>query len=248
MTTLLNYDKKHQNLIDLKKNSHLTKIRNDGLIVHKNMMKNVEDIVNFIIENEGDINAADENGVYPFEYAIKTNFVELAKSLLKINKVNYNQIIQSDSYIHLAAKQEYDLFKLILESNILDINSRNSQNETPLMIACKYLDIDNIMLLFENDNIDFLCKNDNDEDALEIAQKSLYITTNEFDNDHDSVNNNNVLSKEQYLDKILEIIDIYDIQKTVFKNSNNNNNQKNDPTPYNGWELDLGQGWLKRSF
>lgn len=199
MIFLIDYDKLHNNIMDIKNETFLTKIQR-----RKNIFI-VEEIVNLLIENVYDVNKPNEEGIYPLEYAIDSEFVELVSALLKTQKVNYNQIINycdiqsldqyesTGTYLHLAATCGTDILGMLLGLNVFDINARYSRNDTPLMLACKYDLDENIKLLFQNDKLDFRCKNDNNKDALQIVQGF-------YDEDNEN------LSKEQYLDELISII------------------------------------------
>lgn len=199
MIFLIDYDKLHNNIMDIKNETFLTKIQR-----RKNICI-VEEIVNLLIENDYDVNKPNKEGIYPLEHAINSEFVELASALLKTQKVNYKQIINycdnqsldqyesTGTYLHLAATCSTDILGMLLDLNIFDINARNSKNDTPLMLACKYYIDENIKLLFQNDKLDFRCKNDNNKDALQIVQGF-------YDEDNEN------LSKEQYLDELISII------------------------------------------
>ena len=51
-------------------------------------------MVNFFLEHGSDPNAPDKNGVYPLQYAIVNNSKEYVISLLKSNKIDFNQKIR----------------------------------------------------------------------------------------------------------------------------------------------------------
>lgn len=57
MNFLINYDKKYHNIIDFKENSFLTRINRESSWGCKNTKtnNNVEEIVNSIIQNGGDV-------------------------------------------------------------------------------------------------------------------------------------------------------------------------------------------------
>ena len=74
---------------------------------------------------------------------------------------------------------------------------------TPLIIACRCLLDRNVKILFTRDDLDFHCKNNQNEDVLQIVNqiggKSEYIPDNQG-------NSNDSLTKEQYLNKLIDAI------------------------------------------
>lgn len=76
----------------------------------------------------------DKNGIPPLEHAIRLGSKCFASLLIN------TKLAKGNSYLHIAA--EFDsynapVFNLLLNTNMIDINSVNDNGETPLMIACK---------------------------------------------------------------------------------------------------------------
>ena len=100
-----------------------------------------------------------------------------------------------DSYL-----RDSKILKALIELKVINVNVKNSNNETPLMFTCKKLLYKNVKILFENDNLDFHCKNNKNEDALQIVQKINPNESDILDNSFDS------FTKEQYLSTLISII------------------------------------------
>ena len=108
-----------------------------------------------------------------------------------------------ETYLHAAAMKKYDIFKLILDYSCIDINAKNSRNETPLMIACQYLKRKNVELLFKKENLDFHCRNAFNRDALDCVNNSIIDGNGENEKAL-----NDALTKEQYFGKLMNKIAI----------------------------------------
>lgn len=166
MEYIYKYDKEHKNLIDF------TKLLPSGQSFFTVLFFNIDeigDVTNYLLEHGADPNAPDKFGVYPLENMIRKNIYESFIVLLNSNKVNLNQVIRSETYLHLAAKIDDSRFLIkLLDTNLFDINATDDKGETPLIKASKYKMIGNIAILFEKNDLDYLHCNKNGKNALTI--------------------------------------------------------------------------------
>lgn len=150
-----------------------------------------EKICNFLLENGCDPNESDKDGIYPLQYAICEDLGGYIRSLISSEKINLTKLIpcknslfykfdktsnypsrnmpKNTTYFHLAAGiSNYDIFRLFLNTDGIDVNVKDDLGETPLMIACRCRNVEVINLLEEIDNIDYLHCNNNGDDAAKI--------------------------------------------------------------------------------
>lgn len=166
MDKILNYDKDHSHLIDFNKLLHNGK-------TYFTSITNIEyeDIPNLLLENGADPNLPDKFGVYPLEHAIKIQSLPFVASLVNSNKINFAQLPNGDTYLHISARtSNTGIFSFLLETNLIDINAENMSGNTVLIEACKIQCLEIIDLLFTKDNLDFLHCNKAGIDALNIIK------------------------------------------------------------------------------
>lgn len=199
MEQIIKYDEEHEKLIkfgELLPNgkSFITSIFSN--------YSEIKEVVEFLLLHGVDVNQTDKELISPLEHAIKINSIELVQVLVDTNKIEFqSQIKNGFTYLHLAASnKESTILSFLLQMNKIDINSVNALGETPFMIACKELNIDNINLLFHKENIDYLHCNNYGKDALDIL---VSLSPDE----KQSIKQ----SKEQFYNKLISIInDILD--------------------------------------
>ena len=284
LTYLINYDKEHNNVIDLKNESFLMNIEKTErypLMSHIKQKKVTEDVVKLLVENGCDVNKQNKLSIFPLEYAIYNNDYILVHALLETHKIDFNQKILNkkerflmdkrdddqninaicererflmdkrdddqnakasyETYLHLAAgSKNSKILKSFLELNVFDVNVKNSNDETPLMVACYHLLDKNIQILFTKDDLDFHCRNNENEDALQIVQKVG--NKNEFDIFDKS---NDSLTKEQYLSNLISVITQKKLQYGNAYDDDDNNDDDGDDDDNND---DDGDDVLNASF
>ena len=120
------------------------------------------------------------------------------------SKNGSNNAIENDeffSYLHLAVKCNCtDILKEFLDRKLIDVNIKNDQGNTPLIIACHYSDKDTIRLLLSIDGIDYQHRNNQGKDAFETALSNYKCInklqpTKEFNN------------KDEYCQQIMELFE-----------------------------------------
>ena len=169
MNQIFDYDEEHSHLIDF------TKLLPNGKSFFTSLTNNIsEDIIEFLIIHGADPNMPDKNGISPLEHAIILKSAIFAKKLIDTNKIIFSKLEKCNSYLHIAAKFDLlynaPILNLLLNTNMIDINSVNDNGETPLMIACKAKNCSVIDLLFQKDNLDYLHCDKNGNDALRIVK------------------------------------------------------------------------------
>lgn len=166
----------------------------DDFIVIVPDLSGVEGIVNFLLDHGVDPNEKDKDDFSPFEYAILLNSSEFVHSLIHSNKVDFSQKVlvkrnffriydnqyddllqPSDSkiktYLHLAARSKNpDILKELLEKKLIDVNSVDDLDETPLMEACRFNKIKNVEIFSQVEDIDYLHRNNDGDDALALIK------------------------------------------------------------------------------
>ena len=177
-------------LVELDEN-HLidfTKLLSNGKSVFTSIswFANVEDIVQYFIDQGANPNIPDKKGIYPLQYAIEKKPFPYVFALLKTQKIDLNIKIFNQktgiykTYLHLAARlNNSDILTQLLRYKKIDINATDNNGETPLMEACRFGKFKNIEALFKIDNLDYLHINKNGDDALKIVEH--YIKSDKID-------------------------------------------------------------------
>ena len=166
--------------------------------------KNLKEVVDYLLKHGADPNSEDKFGEYPLQYAINSLSLEFVKTLIDTKKINllmrihiyeeingYTTTDVSSTYLHLAAKsKDSKIFDKIFDFKLININSLDSQGETPLMVCVRYKNTDIIRKLFKEDDLDYEHRNKNKENVLDINKSSYYFISN--------------LTKEDYLKKLTQ--------------------------------------------
>lgn len=176
LTLLYEYDKQHYNMIDL------NRILENG---HSYFTETIEyDLYKFLLLNDADLNMPDKFGIFPLQHAINNENEGLIYLLLDSDKIDLNkkislpiededqneQNISKDStYLHLAASKNVYVLRRILNKKYFDVNVTNDLGETPLIIACRFRQKENINCLFEEKNLDYLHHDKSGKTALNIV-------------------------------------------------------------------------------
>ena len=108
--------------------------------------KNLE-VVRFLTENKGDINARDALGRTPLFFSLGDEFLELLESMIKIGANINVKDYEGNTLLHKAVNQNKLKTVSFLIKNNADITIRDNQGRTPIDIAKikKYNDIVNIL-------------------------------------------------------------------------------------------------------
>ena len=97
LNVLIEFDKEHNNLIDMKKLLPNGK----SFFTYRKKISNAKEYVMFLIDHGADPNLLDDNGNYPLMKAIDLDSLDMVKSLLNSNKVNLSQkVIKIRSFVH----------------------------------------------------------------------------------------------------------------------------------------------------
>lgn len=111
-----------------------------------------EELVEFLIDCGGNIDATDYNGFNTFHFACQNGWISIVEKILN-NKKKYLNIdlktLQGDTPLILACQQgEKEIVELLLEHGA-DITTRNADDNSLLMIACRRSDQEMIKLLLD---------------------------------------------------------------------------------------------------
>ncbi|KAK8835902.1 Death-associated protein kinase 1 [Tritrichomonas musculus] len=168
MVLVYEYDDEHEHLIDF------SKLLPKGLSFFTSIFINcreIESVVEFLINHGVDTDFPDQRNVYPLEQAIKINSYQFAHLLIETTRIDFNRLFSYGfNYLHLAANyKEGRIFIDLMELNIIDVNVTDVKGDTPLLIATRSMNINIIQSLFLVDNLDYTHCNKNGEDAIKIA-------------------------------------------------------------------------------
>ncbi|KAK8880499.1 hypothetical protein M9Y10_003175 [Tritrichomonas musculus] len=173
---LVDYDEKHNHCIDFKNPFYqghsfycLIDTCNDKFVK----------IIQFLIDHNADPNQPDEMGRYQLEYALYIKSYSYVKALIDSKKIDFSIKIHGETYLHLAAKSSKKILKLILDQNLIDINTTDDSGDTPYATAMKRNHIHNAHLLERRanpnnkSNISSSNSDDYDEEDGEILSRIL---------------------------------------------------------------------------
>lgn len=235
---LLEYDKKHNNYINV--NESLSSLYSTLTGINQKAFS-------FLLEIGFDPNIPDRHGVYLLQYTLFLDAYSFIHSIIQSNKIDikikvpiipyesyrlnnsyynnikfeweknssYKIVVKNyTTYLHLAAKfSNSQILKEFLDKKLIDVNVEDDLGNTPLIDACISKRKDNILQLFKLNNIDYQHCNKEGYDALKIINPAL--------KDDDKV----IQDKQQYLKEL--------INYCIPGNEENNNNQiKNRPLSY----------------
>lgn len=101
MVLMYEYDDEHEHLIDF------SKLLPNGLSFFTSIFINcreIESVVEFLINHGVDPDFPDQRNVYPLEQAIKINSYQFAHLLIETNRNDFNRLFSYGfNYLHLAA-------------------------------------------------------------------------------------------------------------------------------------------------
>lgn len=242
---ILEFDAKNTHLIDFHGSSYFFIF---DYAIYRNYIIGISyEKIEFLLDHGADPNVPNENGVYPFAYAIHINSKPYVSALLKSNKVDLTKHITAErkkvgflsngvsdfkekvnftakytTYLHLAAKSEF-FIKIFLKLDSININELDEQGNTPLMYAVANKCHESIQALFdfEGQELDYLHVNNDGKNALTMLKCS-----NEVKQDiHD---------KEQFKEALLNYIRENREDRLKYKFNINNkrdeNNSKSEDT------------------
>lgn len=198
MEAIINYDQFNNKLINFNEllstgRSFFTALKAKNGNNFDNIT-NFEKIIDLFLINGIDPNIKDKENLLPLEYAILNNSLRFVQALINSNKIDLSQKISEGTFLHLAASSSNPQILIeILNRNVININSTNCFDETPLSIACRKRRKRNIEILFKNDDLDYLHLNYLGFNALDVIFKTK--TTEKLD-------------KNQYLKKLLAFLNI----------------------------------------
>lgn len=142
LNMIIEYDDKHD--YQIKFDQLLPNGESFFTIKQKPMPHGIKHYVSFFIEKGVDPNVPNKYGIYPLEFAMETNSVDLFDSLIDSQRIDFSQKIRNKMqtgskfilYLHLAAGlNNYKIFQRLINDNLIDINVEDENGETPLFEA-----------------------------------------------------------------------------------------------------------------
>lgn len=128
--------------------------------------------VEFLLTNGADPICPDQSGIYPLQQAIKSQSIDFVQTFIDSGKIDFSVRLKeqkNQTYLHVAAQLNNPLIlRLLLDNNIININSTDNDGNTPLMVAAAARLIENIKELFKQDDLDFLHVNNKGQNALKL--------------------------------------------------------------------------------
>ena len=102
-------------------------------------LKNMEEIINYLIQQGADINLCNIKGQTPLHLACGKNRIENVNILLTNPKLKYNPVDHQGftPLIKACASQAYDIVKCLLRSKDININFKDKTGNTALHYLCE---------------------------------------------------------------------------------------------------------------
>jgi ankyrin repeat protein len=115
-------------------------------LTHHAIINGHEDIMGMILDREADVNAPDAGGRPPIYYAVQTGKIDLVR-LLAGRGATLSGLTETASLLHAAIRSSPDMLRAILEfRKFLDLEIRDSGDETPLLAARSNIDCWRLMI------------------------------------------------------------------------------------------------------
>lgn len=102
-------------------------------------LKNMDEIINYLIQHGADINLVNSKGQTPLHLACGKNRIENVNILLVNPQIKYNPIDNQGftPLIKACASQAYDVVKCLLRSKDININLKDKSGNTALHYLCE---------------------------------------------------------------------------------------------------------------
>lgn len=111
---------------------------NDSCSLHKSVINSNIELVQYIIEQGVKINAKDEDGWTPLEYAIEHNCIQNVKMLIDNGaKLTIGKYWFETPFIKNAIKN-IKMLELLIDNNVIDINFLDEDGDTLLLSILAY--------------------------------------------------------------------------------------------------------------
>ena len=144
-------------------------------------LKNVEEIINYLIREGADINLCNNKKQTPLHLACGKNRIENVNILLTDSKIKYNPIDYQGftPLIKACASQAYDVVKSLLRIQDININAKDKSGNTALHYLCEDEKFDIAIQIIKKGG-DIEDKNHNGKTPLDLIKsedvKNIIIT------------------------------------------------------------------------
>ena len=142
----------------------------------------VDDILEFLLENGSDINHRSINGQSDFMSLLASehlSYHQLVRFVDSVKDIDEVDLRTGGGYLHLISRRPGDQGKVMMMQKLLqkglEVNGRENNDDTPLHLMATIADCASMRFLIEND-ADFLAKNRLGETVLHSL-----VSSNEFD-------------------------------------------------------------------
>lgn len=173
----------NSNIFEILNDYSVTKNKNIEKIFEKYdkmMIKEIFERIYKIIKEDEQLLYETKDDMTPYIYAVSQNIYILMGLDKAVKKLNEKRDMQKkpwnitnkngDNIIHLAIKNnKMDILKYILTKIVIDINLKNVENKTPLIVAVEEDNIEAIKLLLKSEKIKLNEKDKNGQTALHYA-------------------------------------------------------------------------------
>lgn len=134
-------------------------------------LKNMDEIIPYLIQNGADINLSNNKGQTPLHLACGKNRIENVNILLVEPKIKYNPIDNQGftPLIKACASQAYDVVKCLLRSKDININLKDKSGNTALHYLCEDEKFD-IAIQIIKEGGDVEDKNNNGKTPLDLIK------------------------------------------------------------------------------
>lgn len=94
------------------------------------------DIINLLLKNNANVNASTDKGITPLFLAIFNNRKKIFDCLINNGARLTDKMFNGETALHLAAERNLtEMITMILDTKVIDINTRDDNGATPLLIA-----------------------------------------------------------------------------------------------------------------
>lgn len=132
---------------------------------------NRKNIAELLIRQGPDLNAQDRDGNTAFMYAVRNNHLDIVESLIRLGVDLDMQNRVGDTALICAIKfGNFNMAKLLIETERINVNMKNFENNTALICAAKYNNYNMVKLLVEIGKVDKIIVNKSGDTALDYAQ------------------------------------------------------------------------------
>lgn len=110
--------------------------RDGWRLIHYAIDRGREDVLKMLVDRKVDLNTPNARGLPPISYAVRRGSIDMFR-LLAARGATLSGLTGDASLLHAAIRNSSDMLRAVLEfRKFLDLEVRDSFNQTPLMAAC----------------------------------------------------------------------------------------------------------------